>query len=152
MEKNIANRPGFFGSIVLTLLLTGLIMAQPNTAAIVDAERTWAKAVVENDFETLERVLADDLYYSHSNFLEDTKRSYIDKLKSGEARYYVLDIESTKVQLVDEKTALAMSVAVYETKGTDGERHKATLKTLHVFRKNDGHWQLTAHQSARKPE
>jgi uncharacterized protein (TIGR02246 family) len=136
----------------LFTVLPGWMFAVSEEAVVEAAERTWAKAVVENDFSTLETILADDLYYSHSSFLEDTKRAYIDNLKSGKARYYVVDIESTRVQVLDEQTALAMSVAVYETKGADGNRHRATLKTLHVFRKNDGQWQLRAHQSARKPE
>jgi uncharacterized protein (TIGR02246 family) len=115
------------------------------------AEQAWAKAVVENDLAALETLLADDLYYSHSNFAVDTKRSYIDALKSGKARYYAIDLDSTEVRLVDDRTALAMSVGHYETRAADGSRQAATLKTLHVFRKNDGRWQLIAHQSARKP-
>jgi len=121
-------------------------------AAVEEAEREWARAMEENDFETLERVLADDLYYSHSNFLEDSKRSYIDNLKSGKARYYVLDIQSLRVQLLDGKTALTMAVAEYQTKAPDGSRQTSILKTLHVYRKNHGQWQMAAHQSARKAD
>lgn len=141
--------------LLLPLILgftCSFLAASAEEAAVEAAERTWAKAVVENDFATLEEVLADDLYYSHSNFLEDTKRSYIDSLKSGKARYYAVDLETTKVRIVDERTALAMSVAEYETKTPDGGRQRMTLKTLHVFRKNEGRWQLLAHQSARRPQ
>ena len=121
-------------------------------AAVEAAERAWAQAMENNDFETLERVLAHDLYYSHSNFLEDNKRAYIDNLKSGKARYYVLDIQSLEVMLLDEKTALTKAVAEYQTKAPDGSRQTSILKTLHVFRKNNGQWQMVAHQSAKKPE
>jgi len=138
---------------LLILVLFPLIpfLAASDEAAVEAAERAWAKAMEENDFETLEKLLADDLYYSHSNFLEDTKRSYIDNLKTGKARYYVLDIQSLEVQILDENTALAMAVAEYQTKAADGSRQKHILKTLHVYRKNNGQWQMTAHQSARKP-
>ncbi|UCF36584.1 MAG: nuclear transport factor 2 family protein [Acidobacteriota bacterium] len=136
---------------VCLLLLVPFVVAGEE-AAVEAAERACAKAVVENDFDALEKLFDDDLYYSHSNFVEDTKRTFIDNLKTGKARYYALDIQTTKAEIIDEETALASTVAIYETKAPDGSRQKATLKTLHVFRKNNGQWQLRAHQSARKPE
>jgi ketosteroid isomerase-like protein len=137
--------------ILLLITFSTAALAADEKAAVEAAERAWAKAVVGNDYPSLEKILADDLYYSHSNFLEDTKRDYIDKLKSGKARYYVLDIEKLKVWIIDDRTALVGAVAEYQTKAPDGSRQTSILKTLHVFRKNDGVWQLTAHQSARKP-
>jgi uncharacterized protein (TIGR02246 family) len=142
-------KTGFFILVVLTLTP---FLAAGEEAAVEAAERAWAKAMEENDFNTLEKVLADDLYYSHSNFLEDTKRSYIDNLKTGKARYYVLDIQSIDVQVLDDKTALSMAVAEYQTKSPDGSRQTSILKTLHVYRKNNGQWQMMAHQSAKKPD
>jgi ketosteroid isomerase-like protein len=139
--------------VLIAVFVSSLALASAQDEADVKkAETDWAKAVVANDYDMLEGILADDLYYSHSNFLVDTKRSYIDALKSGKARYYAIDADSTSVQVLDARTALAMTIAVYETKTPDGSRQKATLKTLHVFRKNGSRWQLTAHQSARKPE
>ena len=137
--------------IVLFITLSTVAFAADEKAAVEAAERAWAKAVVGNDYPALEKILADDLYYSHSNFVEDTKRSYIDNLKSGKARYYVLDIETLKVRMIDDRTALVGAVSEYQTKAPDGSRQTSILKTLHVFRKNGGLWQLTAHQSARKP-
>lgn len=137
--------------ICLLITLSTVAFAADEKAAVEAAERAWAKAVVGNDYPALEKILADDLYYSHSNFLEDTKRDYIDNLKSGKARYYVLDIEKLKAWIIDDRTALVGAVAEYQTKAPDGSRQTSILKTLHVYRKNDGVWQLTAHQSARKP-
>jgi len=137
---------------VAVLFAASVVVLAQDEAAVRKAEADWAKAVVANDFDTLESIFADDLYYSHSDFHVDTKRSYIDALKSGKARYYAVDAESTRIQVLDDRTALAMTVAVYVTKAADGSRQTAQLKTLHVFRKNNGRWQLTAHQSARKPD
>ena len=136
----------------LAVLISMPILLAGEEDAVAAAERAWAQAMEDNDFATLEKVLADDLYYSHSNFLEDTKREYIDNLKTGKARYYVLDIQSLEVMLLDEKTALTKAVAEYQTKSPDGSRQTSILKTLHVFRKNNGEWQMVAHQSAKKPE
>lgn len=126
--------------------------AAADASDIKAAEKAWAEAVTSNDFAALEQILAEDLFYSHSNFAEDSKRSFIDNLKSGKARYFAIEVESTKVRMIDPQTALAISVARYETQTEGEDRQETTLKTLHVFRKNDGRWQLTAHQSARGPE
>lgn len=144
------NKRILFFPLLILVCVNGT--AADEKAAVEAAERAWAKAVVGNDFPALEQILADDLYYSHSNFVEDTKRSFIDNLKTGKARYYVLDIEQLNVRIVDDRTALVGAVAEYQTKAPDGSRQTAILKTLHVYRKNDGQWQLLAHQSARKPE
>ena len=77
---------------------------------------------------------------------------YSQNLRSGKSRYYVLDIQSLRVQLLDDNTALTMAVAEYQTKAPDGSRQTSVLKTLHIYRKNNGQWQMTAHQSAKKPE
>lgn len=138
--------------VILLVIVSSLAFGADEKTAVEATERAWAKAVVGNDYPALERILADDLYYSHSNFLEDTKRTYIDNLKSGKARYYVLDIQKLQVRMIDDRTALVGAVSEYQTKAADGSRQTSILKTLHVFRKNDGQWQLTAHQSAKKPE
>lgn len=142
-----------------TTLLLSLVLATSfaltfasEEGAVEQAERDFAKAVVANDFEALNRLLADDLYYSHSNWAVDTKASYIDKLKAGTARYWALDIKEIKVQMLDADMAVVASISDFVTKAADGSRQEATLKTLHVFRKNAGQWELVAHQSARKPE
>ena len=43
--------------------------------------------MVSNDLITLDRVLADDLLYTHSSALVDTKASYLESLRSGTVRY-----------------------------------------------------------------
>ena len=132
------------------LLATGMAVAA-DEKAVEAAERAWGTAVVANDFAGLEKVLADNLTYRHSNGLVDTKKSYIDALKSGKARYYTVDFSEIQVKPVDDKTALAFSKAKFVTKAADGSKQEMVLMTLHVFRKNAAGWQLMAHQSARMP-
>ena len=134
------------------LLMLAAGIAAADEKAVEAAERAWGSGVVKNDFAALEKVLADDLTYRHSNGLVDTKRSYIDGLKSGKSRYYTVDFSEIKVKPIDEKTALAFSKAKFITKGPDGSKQEMVLMTLHVFRKNAAGWQLVAHQSARMPQ
>ena len=139
-----------FKRILLATMLTALA-AMGADADVEKAERSWGAGVVANDFAALNKVLADDLVYRHSNGLVDTKASYIDALKSGKSRYYSLDYEEIKIKTLDANTSLAFCKAKFVTKAADGSKQNMTLMLLHVFRKTATGWQLVAHQSARMP-
>jgi ketosteroid isomerase-like protein len=134
--------------LVLTLA-AGLALADEKS--VETAERAWASGVTGKNYPVLEKVLANDLIYSHSNGLVDTKKSYIDALKSGKAEYYQINYESIRVKMLDANTAMAFCRAFFQTKAADGSKQDMVLAFLHVFRKNGNDWQLVGHQSARMP-
>ncbi|MCL4840480.1 MAG: DUF4440 domain-containing protein [Bryobacteraceae bacterium] len=134
--------------LVLTLA-AGLALADEKS--IETAERAWASGVTGKNYPVLDKVLANDLIYSHSNGLVDTKKSYIDALKTGKAEYYQINYESIRVKMLDANTAMAFCRAFFQTKAADGSKQEMVLAFLHVFRKNGNDWQLVGHQSARMP-
>ena len=54
---------------------------------ILALENRRYKAMVEADRATLNELLADDLVYTHSNAVIDTKQSYIDGILGGRWAY-----------------------------------------------------------------
>lgn len=54
---------------------------------IYELENSRYRAMVSNDLITLDRVLADDLLYTHSSAVVDNKASYLEALRSGATRY-----------------------------------------------------------------
>ena len=138
--------------ILFGILLTSFAaLAADISAEVEKAERDWGQAMMKNDFAALDKLMADELTYRHSNGLVDTKQSYIGALKSGKSRYYEINFQEVTVKPVDAKVALAFSKAIYITKAADGSKQEMPLMTLHVFRKGAAGWQLLAHQSARPP-
>lgn len=135
--------------LLMLTLTAGLALADEK--AVEAAERAWGAGVVAKNYAALDKVLADDIIYTHSNGLVDTKKSYIDSLKSGKAEYYVVNYSSIRVKMLDPNTAMAFCRANFETKAADGSRQKMELALLHVFKKNGANWQLVGHQSARMP-
>jgi uncharacterized protein (TIGR02246 family) len=119
--------------------------------AVEEAERGWARGVTTNDFALLEKVLAPDLVYTHSNGLVDTRDSYIESLRSGKSRYLKVEYGDIKVRLLtpDIATANCRALIVTLQQGKENPMH---LALLHVFKKNGGQWQMVAHQSARLPQ
>ena len=136
--------------VLLSLIALPAFCATDAAKAVEEAERGWAKGVTTNDFALLEKILADDLTYTHSTGAADTKQSYIGNLKSGKSKYVKVDYEQLKVQVLTKDVAITICRAQFVTMA-DGKPNPAHLSLLHVFRKKGGQWQLVAHQSARLP-
>lgn len=127
-----------------------LLAADKEQDAVLAAEKGWSTGVSTNDFAMLDKFLADDLTYTHSTGGSDTKASYIDKLKTGKARYFKAEYEAEpRVQILSKDTALTFGRVKVVTLGPNNTQTPATLAFLHVFVKRHGQWQLVAHQSAK---
>ena len=135
------------------LTIPSLRAASKDEAGVMAAEKGWSTGVAKNDFALLEKFLAADLTYTHSSGASDTKVSYIDKLKTGKARYFVAEyVEEPRIQVLDKQTALSFGrIKVVTLAANGGQTPPATLIFLHAFRKVGDHWQLVAHQSAKLP-
>lgn len=123
--------------------------AADDAKAIEEAERAWARGVTANDFALLEKVLAPDLVYTHSNGLVDSRDSYIDSLRTGRLRYIRVDYSELKVRQITPDVALTHCRVAVVSRQQGKEQTPMNLALLHVFRKNGGQWQMVAHQSAR---
>jgi len=134
--------------LVLMLVAVPAFCADDAAKAVEDAERGWAKGVTTNDFALLEKVLANDLTYTHSNGAVDTKASYIGNLKSGKSKYVKVEYSDLKVQSLSKDTAITINRAAVVTMA-DGKENPMKMSFLHVFKKNGNQWQMVAHQSAR---
>ena len=100
----------------LSLCLLGLhAFCADEAKAVEEAERGWATGVAKNDFALLEKVLADDLTYTHSTGAVDTKATYIGNLKSGKSRYLSVEYEQLKVQVLSKDAAIAICRAMVTT-------------------------------------
>ena len=108
-----------------------------------DAERV--RALLANDFAALERVLADDLTYVHSNGHLDTKKTYIDVLRSGATRYLTMDMSDVSVRALGEAAVIN---ATFNARVQVGDREiNPTPRVLIVYARRDGRWQMVAWQS-----
>lgn len=145
-RRPIRNKTNMTRRLLFTLIAASVsLLAAAPEEAVKQAERDWAKAIVAKDYATLEKVLADDLIYTHSNGNEDSKKSYIDKLKSGAQKY-------TKAEHAgDIRVKLYGNTAVVVSQLKTATDTEFTLSLLHVYVKHGNRWQMVAHQSARLP-
>jgi ketosteroid isomerase-like protein len=136
----------------LTLLLASAVAAATPEQAVQDAEQSWAKAVVAGDAPTLGRLLSDDLSYGHASGAQDTKQTYIDRIKSGAQKYLSVqyDAGSIHVHVYGSAAVLVASAQIHSL--TDGVDNALHLRFLHVYIRNRNAWQLVAHQSVKLPK
>jgi ketosteroid isomerase-like protein len=116
---------------------------------VKQAERDWATAVVKKDYAVLDRVLADDLAYTHSDGRLDTKQALIGSLKSGKQTYDAAEHQSIEVRLVGKDVALVRA-RIRMTAAAGGKPAvPANFSALRVYQLKGGRWQMIGHQSAR---
>jgi ketosteroid isomerase-like protein len=134
---------------VLLVCLPALLLAAGPEDSVKQAETEWAKAVVKKDYAVLQKVLAEDLAYTHSDGRLDTKKDYIESLRSGKQTYDAVEHQSIDVRLVTKDVAL-VRVRLRMTAAASGKPAvPANFSVLRVYKLNKGQWQMTGHQSAR---
>jgi hypothetical protein len=73
---------------------------------IHDLENSRYRAMVSNDLSTLDKLLADDLVYTHSTGAVDGKSSYLESLRSGMVRYISAERQQESFRAIGEAVLL----------------------------------------------
>ena len=129
--------------VVLLVIFATFLHAADPAPAVIQASKGWRQAAIAKDAVGLQRFLADDMIYNHSNGHGQNKSEYIDAvLKSG--RYESFTDSDTKVRVYGSTAVLSGFVDVKQTNEPAYRVH-----TLEVYVQNNGQWQMTAHQSVR---
>jgi len=108
------------------------------------------QAMLKVDTEELNRLLADDLTYTHSSGQVDTKSQLINSLKAGERKYLMIEPQGVKVRLYG-AAAIVTGLAKLKT-FSKGQESNFQVQFTDVYAKKKGHWQMVAWQSSRLPE
>ena len=106
-------------------------------------------AMTRGDFAALEAMLHDQLLYTHSSSLTDTKATWLDALRSGRTKY-------KSAKLSDQKVRLLGDVALVTGKGAieaeiNGQPRSLRLVFLNVWSKTPQGWKFIAWQSTPQP-
>ncbi len=115
-------------------------------AEILALEARRFRAMAEVDVPTLEKILADDMTYSHSTGLVQTKPELIKSLQSGEMKYESIISHDPKVRLYGTTAVVTGRATVIL--GSGGEPG-IELRYLDVYVKQSAGWRMVAWQSAR---
>lgn len=116
---------------------------------IMAAMNAYKQAIIKKDAAALQKVLSDDLVYTHSSNLHQDKAALIESLK-GNSITEDIDFKGLKVQVYG-NTAVVVGDVDFHMK-TAGVASVSKLNVLHVLVKGPQGWQLVARQAVKYPE
>jgi ketosteroid isomerase-like protein len=135
-------------SLVCLFLLAQAQMTRDGESEIREIERQRFRAMERVDVATLNRILSDDLIYTHANGLQQTKAELIGVLGSGDIRYEsITPGDDVRVRIFDQAAVVAGRASI-KIKAR-GEEQSFAICYLDVYVKQDGRWQMVAWQSSR---
>lgn len=129
--------------------LLAVLVTQPSADGVRQAEAARIQALLTRDFAALERILSDDLTYTHSNAKVDDKVAYLEPFKSGRTRYVRLEPSEVVARVYRDAAVLTgrmLSVAM-----VTGTESRTDLRFTSVWVHRDERWQMVAWHSARLP-
>lgn len=104
-------------------------------------------AMTSNDLQALAVLLHDDLVYTHSSGVVDTKVSYLAALRSGRTRYLSVEQRAQQVKLLGD-VALMIGASHIDVE-VETVRKALDLRSLAVWTATPAGWQFIAWQSCR---
>lgn len=97
----------------------------------------WKNAYLNRDFESLERIIADDWTYSGSpDGTTSMKRKSIDGFKNADYRFVDVVFSDLKIRTFGNVTIIT-AVEELTIKGKDGEPTKLKLRFTDAYRKEN---------------
>jgi len=118
-------------------------------AELLRLEDERARAAMTGDAATLERLVSDDLVYTHSTGRLDTKRSFIESTKSGAVKYRRMERKDTKVTVRDGFAFLTGGIEIDVETG--GRTLNLNLRFSNVWERSGGSWRQILWQTTPIP-
>jgi hypothetical protein len=135
-------------AVLVLLLLPPLGQGDP-VEGLRQAESRRFAAMVRADTAALRPMLEDQLSYTHSNAMVETRASHLAAIGSRRTVYQAIAPVSLSYRLVGE---LAIGSGIVSAKGSlEGTAFEVRLRVTTVHVRRDGTWRLLAWQSTRIP-
>jgi len=144
--------------ILLSLVLgaSSMLAAQtpsaesPAAKEVLATEQARTTALDQSDVAALDQIMADDVTYIHASGKVDTKKSYLDAIRSGQLHYISWKPIRLNVRTLGDGAVID---GEYVVRVTDSRVQPApfdiSIFILTAYARRDGRWQQIAWQSTR---
>ena len=106
-------------------------------------------AMITRDFAALDKVVHDELLYTHSSGVTDTKASWIESMRSGRVKYKSVQCSERQVRFFGEVALVRGRAAIEADIG--GEAKSLRLLFLNAWTRTPQGWKFVAWQSCPFP-
>lgn len=133
----------------LALNLSAGIAQDSAAKNVLDTEQHRFACMIAKDTLSLEKLLADDLMYIHSNSLVEHKQQHLSAISTGKIVYQSMKRESPNVRFYGKVAICNGSIQV---KGLlNGNPFDVQMLYTAVYRKQGKNWLLVNWQTTRRP-
>jgi len=117
--------------------------------AVLKADNARFDAMLKADAAALEKLLADELSYTHSNAQVQDKAAFIADIKSGKIKYLTVEATDQKARVFGNMAIVTGGASVHVVQNGNDLTFKIRYTNAHINR--GGAWQMVAWQSTRLP-
>ena len=108
--------------------------------AVLAADDRRYQAMLDGDLEALDALCADELSYTHSNGVRDTKAEYFGKLREGYYVYHRIDHPVERVEVAGDAAMVVGRMTADLTSG--GVRKTIDCLATAVWTRSGSGWRL----------
>ena len=146
------------GAAIALLAVTTLAAAPKGQAAkaaagaeeaVLKADNARFDAMTKADGAALEKLLADELSYTHSNAQVQDKAAFISDIKSGKIKYLTVEPTDQKARIFGNMAIVTGGASVHVVQNGNDLTFKIRYTNAHINR--GGAWQMVAWQATRLP-
>jgi ketosteroid isomerase-like protein len=138
-----------FGTVVASGWCASTARAGDVEQAVLAAHDKRIAATVAGDVAAVGAMMTDDLTYTHSSGVEESKAEFLSGLKSGKYLYREITPRGRKVRLHGDTAIVSGPAHVVIEPG--GKRTELELYFTELYVKEGGQWQMALWQSTRLP-
>jgi ketosteroid isomerase-like protein len=121
-----------------------------NGDKIIALDKQRMSAMASKDIAALEKIIGDDLIYTHSSARLDTKASLIGNMVSGATVYTEVTPSDVVAQDCGDTVVLTGKARIGVMSG--GKPNAFTVRFTDVYANRGGQWQMVTWQSTRLAE
>jgi hypothetical protein len=127
-------------------------LAQVGTAAdqaVLRADNARFAAMLKGDIDALEKLLATELTYTHSNAAVQDKAAFISDIKTEKIKYMMIEPTDQKARVFGDMAIITGGASVHVIQNGNDLTFKIRYTNAHINR--GGSWQMVAWQATRLP-
>ena len=128
----------------------GSATAQPSTATaeLLAVQLERFDAAISKDISRLERMVAEEVRYCHTTGAVDTKASYLETVRTGGIGWLEVSPIGMEARIYGDVGIIAGEVQQRITVAGRAEPIDMHIRTIDVYIKRGGRWQLTEFQAS----
>jgi len=149
-QKTMRSRVG----LTIFFLVASALAQAPNSSLSKEeqlrlAEHNRVEALVNGDVPRLEKLLGDDLSYTHSTGIKESKAEFLHRIQSGEVKYNSMQHENEVSARLYGDTGVLTGTSRVKVRAR-GQTLNLHIRFTEVWAKRDrGPWQVVAWQATR---